>query len=489
MNIVLINPPAHRRVEEYDLATWQHLGIGRLSSYVKQFGHKVTLIDAKLQQLTIAQVLKMVEEKNPDVVGLTAMTPDIYNAYALARGTKGIDKKIITVIGGCHATAMPELTLREEASFDYLVAGEGERTFEKLLDGVASGASTETLREIRGIVFREGAEIIKTQTQPWDIHIEELPIPDWQLHPYATHYKLETSRGCPFKCNFCMRVLGEEVRYFPVENVLGEFEHIMRMKDNLSMEIVDENFTLNPKRINQFLDGMIGLGVSRKIRWFCSTRANLVTKELLKKMKRAGCYRVVFGVESGNKRVLKRMRKKVELEDVSKAVRLTRETGIESFLGFIFGHPDEKLEEMTDTVNFAVRANPDIAALGTMVPYPGTEIAQIVERGEGNYRLLSRDWTEYNRQFSYVLELNDVSKRDMDKLQLLGTLKLYVFNGRILDLIKFLWGYRRETLQFFKMFFSAKTEKGESISRSRISFLQLVRIFLSPMQRKGENAK
>ena len=288
MNIILINPPAHRQVEEYDLATWQHLGIGRLSSYIQQFGHKVTLIDAKLQRFAIPLVLKIIEEKKPDLVGLTAMTPDIYNAYAIARGIKDMNRGIITVIGGCHATVMPEASLEEEPCLDYLVIGEGERIFKEFLDAITNSASTKSLSQINGIAFRTGTKIIKTEARRWDAHIEELPIPDWQLHSYSSHYKLETSRGCPFKCNHCMRVLGETVRYFPVANVLNEFRYIMQFKNNLSMEIVDENFTLDRKRIHELLDGMIELGVGKKIRWFCSTRANLVTRELLEKMKKAG---------------------------------------------------------------------------------------------------------------------------------------------------------------------------------------------------------
>jgi len=382
VNILLLNPPGFRQVEEYDLPTWQHLGIGRLSSYVRQFGHKVTLIDAKLQRLSVEQVLAIIKEIKPDVVGLTVMTPDVYNAYRIARKVKEIDKGIATIIGGCHATAMPEFTLKEEPTLDYLVIGEGERALNEVLDVLAGPISKDALLKIKGIVFRVGKDIIRTEARPWDTHIEELPAPDWQLHPYATHYQLETSRGCPF-----------------------------------------------------------------------------------------------IGVESGNPEVLRRSKKNIKLEEVINAVRLTRKAGVESFLSFILGHSDEKLEEMVDTVNFAVCANPNIASIGTMVPYPGTEIAEIVKSKGGNYRLLSGDWTEYNRQFSYVLELNDVSKRDMDKLQLIGTLKLHLYNRRISDLMKFIFKYRRQALQFFKMLFLPKTEKGGNISPSRISFWKLAGIF------------
>jgi len=340
------------------------------------------LIDAKLQRLSVEQVLAIIKEIKPDVVGLTVMTPDVYNAYRIARKVKEIDKGIATIIGGCHATAMPEFTLKEEPTLDYLVIGEGERALNEVLDVLAGPISKDALLKIKGIVFRVGKDIIRTEARPWDTHIEELPAPDWQLHPYATHYQLETSRGCPF-----------------------------------------------------------------------------------------------IGVESGNPEVLRRSKKNIKLEEVINAVRLTRKAGVESFLSFILGHSDEKLEEMVDTVNFAVCANPNIASIGTMVPYPGTEIAEIVKSKGGNYRLLSGDWTEYNRQFSYVLELNDVSKRDMDKLQLIGTLKLHLYNRRISDLMKFIFKYRRQALQFFKMLFLPKTEKGGNISPSRISFWKLAGIF------------
>ena len=479
MKIILINPPPHRQVEKYDLATWQHLGIGRISSYVKQFGYDVTIIDAKLQRLNIDQVLKIIEESKPDVVGLTAMTPDIYNAYSLARGIKSINKKIIIVIGGCHATVMPENTLKEESCIDYLVFGEGERTFKELLDVISTNISIKLLSQINGIVFRNGNKIIKTKIRIWNTNLKELPLPDWQLSPYTSSYKLETSRGCPFKCNYCMRVLGETVRFFPIQNVLNEFKHIMQLKDKLSVEIVDETFTLNQERLNKLLDGMIKIGVGKKIKWWCSTRANLISRELLKKMKRAGCWRITYGVESGNQQILDRIPKNIKLEDISKAIKLTREVGIKSCASFILGHPNEKLNDMIDTINFATRINADFTFIGTMVPYPKTGIAKIIERGEGNYKLLSKNWTTYNRQFSYVLELNNISKGDMDKLQLICMLKVYLYNLRFLELIKFTFEYRREAFKFFKMIFLPKTEEKRNISKSKVSFIQLIKIFFS----------
>lgn len=485
MKIVLINPPAYRQVEEYDIPRWQHLGIGRISSYLKRFGHDVVLIDAKLQKLNISEVLVSILQKRPDVVGLTAMTPDVYNAYSVAKGIKEIDKEIVTLMGGCHATVMPEKTLKEEPSLDYLVVGEGERAFKELLDVIGSEDPLNRLKQIKGLALRDNGGVVRTEARCWDVNIEELPAPDWQLHEYASHYQLETSRGCPYSCNFCMRVLGNTVRYFPVKNILRELETAMQYKSEFSMEIVDETFTLNHERVQSCLDGMIEIGVPKKIRWYCSTRANLVSRSLLKKMKKAGCYCVIYGVESGNQNVLNRIGKNIKLQDVMNAVRITREVGMKSFLNFILGHPYETLEEMIDTINFAAKVNPNVAALGTMVPYPGTEIYDMVKNGSGNYRLLSDDWTQYNRQFSYVLELNDVSKRDMDKLQLVGTFKLFIFNWRIIDLIKFVFKYRREALKFFRMLFMQSTEKGENISHSRMSFFQLIQILFSSYREIG----
>ena len=474
MKILLINPPAYRKVEEYDLPTWQHLGIGRLSSYIKQFGHQVTLIDAKLQCLEISDIVNLIKKINPEIIGLTAMTIDLKNAYALAKKIKEINKEIIIVIGGCHATVMPLKTLIEEPCIDYLVFGEGERTFKELLDVLENNLPFESLKKIKGLCFRNNSKVIQNEIRDWDLKVEELPIPDWQLSQYATHYKLETARGCPFQCTHCMRVLGQSVRNFPIEKILLEFESILKKKDFLTMEIVDETFTLNSKRINNLLDGMINLGVGKKIKWYCSTRANLVTKELLVKMRRAGCYMVCFGVESGNPRVIKNNKKNINLKEVEKAVKLVRYSGMKSFLSFILGHPDETLSEMIDSINFATKVNPDIVAIGTMVPYPGTEIAEIVKKGEGNYKLLSRDWTEYNRQFSHVLELNDISKTDMDRVQMLGTLKLYLYNLRLLELMKFAYDYRRQSIHFFRELFTSK----KGITKPKVSFLKLAKMIL-----------
>lgn len=242
MKIVLINPPPYRHVEEYDLPTWQHLGLGRISSYNKQFGHTIQIIDAKLQRMSLEDVIATVRSEMPDVVGLTAMTPDIYNAYSIAAKMKLIDDSIVTVLGGCHATVLPKETMQEEPALDFLVFGEGERAFHELLDAISSGSKAESLAEINGLAFRDGGEIKLTATRGWDDQLVELPIPDWQLSEQASHYKLETSRGCPFQCTHCMRVLGEQVRDFPVEAIINEVKHVLAQKDCVSMEIVDETF-------------------------------------------------------------------------------------------------------------------------------------------------------------------------------------------------------------------------------------------------------
>jgi radical SAM superfamily enzyme YgiQ (UPF0313 family) len=250
-----------------------------------------------------------------------------------------------------------------------------------------------------------------------------------------------------------MTPYGKEVRERSPENVLTELKTTIENFDPDYYRFNDETFGFNVRRANLILDYIIDNKLD-KIPKSASMRANIVTEETLKKMKRAGFDYIDYGVESGNEEILKRVHKSVTLKQTEKAIAMTKKAGIRVGANFILGHPYETWETAMETINYAVKLNADFNAIGIMCPYPGTEVYDLAMKGKGDYILLSTDWKDYNKQIGNALELKNLNRKQLEKLQIIGYLKILAWNFRFLDLIKFIWQNRHAGLVFFKKFFS-----------------------------------
>jgi len=295
-------------------------------------------------------------------------------------------------------------------------------------------------------------------------------------------YRIITSRGCPFPCVFCMRASGKTQRVRSPENVVSEIEHVIKVEKPEKFMFSDETFTLNKNHVNRICDLLIEKKLHKEIKWGSTTRVDVISFELLDKMKSAGCYEIQFGVESGNEQVLRAIRKNIHMDQASKAINLAKRVGLHTEAAFILGHPNETFDTAYDTINFAAQLNPDILQLGIMVPYPGTEVASMAERGEGGYKILSNNWSDYNKQLGNALELDSLSRVDLEKLQLIGYLKLFIFNRRFLGLLRFIFAYRLEMVSYIK---SVVFQKRKSTRKSEISFYKIIMLIIDRKVKRG----
>ncbi|HDH52881.1 MAG TPA: radical SAM protein, partial [Nitrospirae bacterium] len=215
----------------------------------------------------------------------------------------------------------------------------------------------------------------------------------------------------------------------------------------------DETFGFNAGRANRILDSIIEEGLTATPK-YASMRADRVDPQILQKMKRAGFTYIDYGVESGNPEILKAVKKGVTLEQTGKAVAMTKKAGIKVGVNVIVGHPDETRETAGQTIDYAVKLNADLTAIGIMVPYPGTEVAELAKQGKGGYKILSTDWRDFNKQVGNALELKGLSRRDMEAIQALGYLKIYAYNFRIKELFNFIRMYRKAGWRFLKKYFA-----------------------------------
>jgi anaerobic magnesium-protoporphyrin IX monomethyl ester cyclase len=460
MRVMLINTPAEKVTQRWDRPDFPPLGLGHVAGSLLAGGHEVEVLDAKLEGLPLNALLARVPHLRADVYGLTAMTHEIVRAARVAKALKDAHPESLVLIGGCHATALPGETLGEFPAFDVAFCGEAEESVLEVLACIERG---ESLNSVLGIAFRDGTRVQVTAPRPWIRDLDAIPLPAWSLFPRTPTYPVMTTRGCPFRCVFCMRVLGSQVRYRSPESVVGELEHLAAEYHPKDVVFYDETFTLNRRRVTAILELMIERGLHRKFTWVAQTRVNECDEELLALMARAGCREIDFGIESGNTEVLAKIGKGITLDDARRAVRAAQKVGIEVVTLFILGHPGETRETAKDTINFATALNGDRLALGIMVPYPGTEVARMAGAGECGYKLLSHDWSDFDKYLGNALELDTLTRRDLERLQLWGYLKFYLWNRRFGDLSRMVFSRWREGVAAvnhlageWKMHFEAK---------------------------------
>ncbi|MGQ9626241.1 MAG: B12-binding domain-containing radical SAM protein [Anaerolineae bacterium] len=404
MKVLLINPPAENElignnppIIEEERGYNPPLGLLYLAAYLEKFSsYEVAVVDSQVEGLSYQQLEATIAAHEPDVVGITAMTFTLIDVIKTARLVKKIDPAISVVLGGPHVHLFPNETIALP-EVDYLVLGEGEEAFHHLLENLIE---PEKLAEIKGLVFREDGHVINTGLRPFRENLDELPFPARHLTPYRKYSSLMakrqpittmfTSRGCPYKCIFCDRPhLGKLFRARSASNVADEMEECINLGIREFL-IYDDTFTIHRQRVIDICDEIIRRKLD--VGWDVRARVNTVDEEMLRKMRKAGCERIHYGVEAGTDRVLKILRKGITVEEARRAFRLTKEAGIDTLAYFIIGSPTETLEDISETMKLARELDPDYVHITIMTPFPGTEL---YARGLREGRIPRDVWREF----------------------------------------------------------------------------------------------
>ncbi len=448
MKIALVRSPSTYA----DWYHFPHFSLSCLGAVLDANGFEYEIFDAYYHGWSMDTLLGKVIEYAPTVVGLTAMTHEIVRVHHIASEIKK-RREVVCIVGGCHVTALPERTLMEFPSFDYGVLGEGERPLLNLMQNLKA-LHPSSVHEIHGLVFRDHHQIRLTEkgTPLTSDELNELPFPAY--HKYLgndkralagknAEYCLMGTRGCPYRCSFCMQVLGRQVRRRSPENIVREIETAINRYGAHTFRFEDELLVTNNRYARTLLELMISSGASKKIRWSAHTRANGITSDIVALAKKAGCFLLSMGVESGDDDVLRRIQKGITVDQVRKAAKTIKKHGITLGTYFIIGHPHESHVTAQRTVDLAAELNSDTIAVGIMVPYPGTRIFEMAGKGEGGYRIISEDWSQYDKYGNQALELELLSSRDLQRYQLKAYLTYFLKNFRFLALAQFLWSKRR----------------------------------------------
>jgi anaerobic magnesium-protoporphyrin IX monomethyl ester cyclase len=404
VRILLVNPESKLPI---DTRTSPPLGLAYLAAVTEQRGDLVRIHDGDVEDASLEADLR---EFAPQVVGITANTTQITAAWRDADLVKALSDAIV-VLGGPHPTVLPEESAARP-SVDIVVRGEGEATWLELLSVLDSGSfSDSTVDSVAGITYRrEDGEICNgSNRSPIPVReLAEMPFPAWHLFKLDRYTNLQptvdqvegpslpilTSRGCPYRCTYCSQIGPRRWRARSVDSVVAEWRWLVREQGAAEIGVLDDSFNIGRQRVLDICQRLVDEGLSH-VPWIMinGIRANLADEEVLGAMKRAGCIRAAFGVESGNQAILDTVvDKQLTLDQVRAAFKAARAVGMETIGFFIIGLPGETEDTLNDTIRFACELDPVVANFSIATPFPGTEMYNRV-KAEGS--MLAETWDDF----------------------------------------------------------------------------------------------
>ncbi|MFC1674276.1 B12-binding domain-containing radical SAM protein [Candidatus Omnitrophota bacterium] len=373
------------------------INLATIAAPLLKNGHIVEILDLNKADSELPVLLKKLSDFNPDYAAITFTTPLAQKAMIFASEIKKFNKVIMVIAGGVHATSFPEEVLRE-SDFDIVVVGEGDFVLSEIVEN-------NEIASVGSLMYKNNGSILSNPRNKMIGDLDIIPYPAWNLYDLKS-YKvtrlmirenpagwIETSRGCIYNCSFCNKnIAGRTFRVKSPQRVVDEMEYMLSCGFK-EIHIVDDSFTTDMKRAEVICDKIIKRGL--KFPWATVTgiRADRVNLNLLKKMKEAGCYRVYYGIESGNQQILDGFGKGETIDDVRKAVRESQQAGLEVFGFFMLALPGETEETMEDTINFAKELDLDMAKMTITVPFPATPLYEELDR-KGFIK--TKEWSKYN---------------------------------------------------------------------------------------------
>ncbi|MAE27514.1 MAG: radical SAM protein [Planctomycetota bacterium] len=390
------------------------LGIGYLGAMLEREGLPVACWDERIG--SDADMRRAIEEH--DIIGFSALTPNIRRAIAWAKYAK--EKGKTTIMGGPHASVDPEIFL-DSGHFDFVLKGEAEYSLPQFIKALEGGREGD-LDAVPGLSgMREGQLAFDNPAPPLIKKLDELPMPARHLLPMQSYFEnnpehlcyMFTTRGCPFKCIFCQKELtGRGFRVRSTELIVDELEHLIKTYDPGVILFVDEILTLRKKRIHEMCDEILRRGL--KFEWVANTRADCVDYPLLKHMHRAGCRRIYYGWESGSQRMLDVLKKDLTPEQIVEAARMTRRAGIWAKVYLIVGSPGETREDLEETEKVMRLAGPDLIRISVYNPLIGTESwdtnAANIDMDDVGENYVSSNRSAYSHENFTQVELEELRK-------------------------------------------------------------------------------
>lgn len=403
MNIILLNPPYFFKVVregrcQHEAAIWDSvyppLSLATIASFLRE-QHNVIIIDAIAEEKDLHAILKTIDEFNANLIISSISTPTVSEDLRVLKQIKNQSKAKIAVFG-VHATYFSEDIIREDY-IDYVILNDPEIPAVRIASG--------DMNNLEGIAYKTKDKIVLSP--PNKTGISHFKVPAWDLID-LDNYKIpikrksyvlvSTARGCPYDCSFCVvpYYYGKKIRFREVNEVIAELKAVAKHVKDIFFHT--DLFTFKKEYVLELCARMIQENLG--IHWICNSRVDTFDKEMAEAMKKAGCWMVSFGVESGNQTILDLCGKKITLEQSKKAIRICREVGLISIGHFVLGFPGETDATLKQTILFSREIDPDFAEFYIATPFPGSRLFESVQKDiQLNWNNIRYDYDPYNYEF------------------------------------------------------------------------------------------
>ncbi|NLO91124.1 MAG: radical SAM protein [Elusimicrobia bacterium] len=398
MNILLISVSSEGaltstvpdKYKDLSLGHYPPLGLMYLAAYLRaKSRHRAAILDTEIEGLATEAIIKRIGRERPDVLGFYTTSFNIHIVYQLVQALRTAGVGLPVVLGGPHIELFPAETVALPG-VDYAIIGEGEESLKELLYCLESRGD---MSAVQSVCHKKDGVAVCNPRRPLLENLDSLPFPARDLTHVDRYHSivgrdkvsttLMTSRGCPFRCNFCFVQYGGRYRSRSAESVLAELEECVKLGIR-EIFFFDEIFTAEKKRVMAICAALEKrrLGIVFDVR----SRVDTVDREMLDALRRAGCMRIQYGIENGNDEILKAMNKRITVEQARRTVKMSKEAGLEVLIDFMLGYPGETREQMEKTMAFARELDPEYVQFGITTLFPGIKIYEDgLKSGEEGY--------------------------------------------------------------------------------------------------------
>lgn len=360
---------------------------GIVKSWKKGMVH---LIDAIAEELSVKKTIQRLDDVKPDLIvtisGFECFEDDM---RVLDEIRKAFPQSKIILFG--HYATLFAREIFRHFDFDIIILGEPDMKFARLYDALEGKIP---LSAVNGIAYRHGPQVVVQGSDDRIARPDELPMPAYELLQADKYFEpflsgpfglIQSARGCPYACNYCVRSFGQKLTYRTPDQIIGEIIYLKEKFGIRSLRFIDDTFTVSPRRVIEVCKKMIEQKLH--IQWTCLSRTDTLRREMLPWMQQAGCKRIYFGVESGSPKVLKYLNKEMDVQESLENLKLCKEYGMETLGFFLVGTPVETDEDFAMSVNYAIDAELDYIIVSSITPYPGTPFFEML-RDEIDFSIL-----------------------------------------------------------------------------------------------------
>ncbi len=421
------------------------LGVITLAAYVRECNYSVELIDCNLEFEDTDAEFEAFFKKNYvekyaaiKVIGITTTTPTINASFRIAKLCKKYYPDCIMALGGAHASFVPDESLDKEY-IDCVAMGEGEDTLKELIEGFPFG-------DIDGLAYRvqseEGITFVRNKPRTRIKKLDELPRPAYDMidipkyRPIIGNFKrlpammVITSRGCPWSCNFCRRTVGKMWTYRSAESLYAELKFLAETYGVKDIAFMDDVFTVNKQRVIDLCNMLLEKPLD--IQWQCFARVDIVDPDMLKLMKKAGCWGVMYGVENFDQSILDGLKKEIEISQIFQAVQWAKDAKLEIRACMMVGNDGDTEEILNRNIDLVIKLDPDLLSVAILTPNPGNDVFNKALRED---RLMTYDWDMYYGA-TPIVKIDHLSPDDVVRMYRKMSFKFYLRPGYIIKRLR-----------------------------------------------------